>query len=86
MATSPGDGDHRPWDLRLVEWMSRSSSTARSRSQARPLQLAIYTVFYWGIALANGGKVAYAIAAALTVFFVGTRVRARLIRRSQANG
>jgi hypothetical protein len=39
------EADNKPWDARLVEWMSRGSSEARSQRRGMgPIQRAIWAV------------------------------------------
>ncbi|HEY1449929.1 MAG TPA: hypothetical protein VGF47_03185 [Solirubrobacteraceae bacterium] len=53
------EGDDKPWDARLVEWMSRGSSEARSRRRGMgPIQRAVWAaiaISYLAIETAPGG-------------------------------
>jgi Flp pilus assembly protein TadB len=64
MASSQPVSDTRPWDRKLVDWMSRGSDTAGSRGEWNPYWAA--AGFAWAVVFAVAwGPVWYAIGLAL---------------------
>ncbi len=83
MSTTPGS-DQRPWDLRLVEWMSRDSYPAARRGPVGLVWLATWTVAYWVLAAIDGGPIAFAGAGVLTVIVAARVARTLRARRGAA--
>jgi hypothetical protein len=54
--------DEQPWDLRLIQRMSRGSDETRPDSRARPWLAAIHLPLVWVAALSDGTMVLLVIA------------------------
>jgi hypothetical protein len=66
--------DRKPWDTRLVEWMQRGSSTAKSVTWT-PRARAFYAFVYLVLAITYGGAFFYTMAAGLVAASVILGVR-----------
>ena len=66
--TTSFNSDERPWDLRLIEWMSRSSSTAPDQKHGWNPYFAIYfTLMYLLFAVSTGKELWYGLAIAMAL-------------------
>jgi hypothetical protein len=91
MASSPGTEDRPSWDLRLVQWMSRSAGTASGQAKDSKWNryFPVFLVTWYGIEIFADRErhmewYWFALLMLLAVVTVGRLIRAR--RRRQSHG
>jgi hypothetical protein len=72
MLMPPAEKDERPWDLRLVQWMSRGSAAKHPRGSTSPHVRAVYAVIYWVAAAISRDMFWVWVALALTLLSLAT--------------
>jgi hypothetical protein len=80
------DNERKPWDARLVEWLSRDSQTAggsrKSTPKERAALLAIWSV-YVGLRALTGGSSPWFLAYGAAVIFIAIVLLLRGRRRAR---
>jgi hypothetical protein len=84
VATAPPDTNKTPWDARLVERMSRSSSAATRGRPLSPIGFFFLALFYSVLAAAWGHDIWYGVA--WFAVLVAIRQLAELVRGRRSHG